>query len=117
MKLLVGKKLIAVVALAVLLLIIISAVSRGSGARLLATAGWVTHTHETVAKLETMSHWIERAETAQRDGFSIHSREYYHLVLDLLQPRGMASLLLAHHEGDLLAGGDLDLGGHRDLVL
>ncbi|MGI8827550.1 MAG: lipid II:glycine glycyltransferase FemX [Chloroflexota bacterium] len=42
--------------------------------------------------------------TAQRDGFSIHSRDYYRLLLQTLQPRGMATLLLAHHEGDLLAG-------------
>ncbi|MBV9278819.1 MAG: peptidoglycan bridge formation glycyltransferase FemA/FemB family protein [Chloroflexi bacterium] len=42
--------------------------------------------------------------TAQRDGFSIHGRDYYRLVLQTLQPRGMANLLLAHHEGELLAG-------------
>ncbi|HEX8918149.1 MAG TPA: peptidoglycan bridge formation glycyltransferase FemA/FemB family protein, partial [Chloroflexota bacterium] len=42
--------------------------------------------------------------TARRDGFSIHGLDYYRLVLDELQPRGMATLLLAHHEGDLLAG-------------
>lgn len=42
--------------------------------------------------------------TAQRDGFSIHGREYYRMVLEILQPRGMADLLLAHHEGDLLGG-------------
>jgi lipid II:glycine glycyltransferase (peptidoglycan interpeptide bridge formation enzyme) len=42
--------------------------------------------------------------TARRDGFSIHSLDYYRTVLDSLQPRGMANLLLAYHEGDLLAG-------------
>jgi PAS domain S-box-containing protein len=82
MKLLIGKKLIASFTLALLLLIAISAVSRGSGARLLATAGWVTHTHETVAKLEAMSHWIERAETAQRD-FLIHGEDSYLAPYDL----------------------------------
>jgi PAS domain S-box-containing protein len=67
MKLVIGKKLIAAFGLAVVVLLAISVVSRGSAARLLATASWVTHTHETVAKLETISHWVERAETAQRD--------------------------------------------------
>ncbi len=67
MKLVIGKKLIAAFSLAVLVLLGISVVSRDSAARLLATAGWVTHTHETVAKLESISHWVERAETAQRD--------------------------------------------------
>jgi PAS domain S-box-containing protein len=67
MKHVIGKKLIAAFGLAVLVLLSISVVSRGSAARLLATAGWVTHSHETVAKLETISHWVERAETAQRD--------------------------------------------------
>lgn len=42
--------------------------------------------------------------TAERDGFSIHPEEYYRTVLEELQPPGMAELLLAEHEGDLLAG-------------
>jgi len=44
------------------------------------------------------------AVTAQRDKFSIHGLEYYRQILAELQERGMASLLLAHHGGDLLAG-------------
>ncbi|MDQ2745358.1 MAG: peptidoglycan bridge formation glycyltransferase FemA/FemB family protein, partial [Chloroflexota bacterium] len=42
--------------------------------------------------------------TARRDGFSIHGLEYYRLALEVLGPPGLARLLLAHHEGDLLAG-------------
>lgn len=42
--------------------------------------------------------------TARRDGFSIHGLEYYRLALEVLEPPGLARLLLAHHEGDLLAG-------------
>lgn len=42
--------------------------------------------------------------TAQRDGFSIHGIDYYRLVLAMLSRSGMATLLLAHHGGDLLAG-------------
>jgi lipid II:glycine glycyltransferase (peptidoglycan interpeptide bridge formation enzyme) len=42
--------------------------------------------------------------TAERDRFSIHGPEYYRDVLDVLGRRGMAALLLAEHEGDLLAG-------------
>lgn len=69
--------------------------------RLAAKKGVVVET----AGADAVDAWYDMyAETAQRDGFSIHGREYYHLVLDLLQPRGMASLLLARHEGDLLAG-------------
>lgn len=49
--------------------------------------------------------WYDMFETtAGRDGFTIHSRAYYRRVMDILQPKGMANLLLAHHEGDLLAG-------------
>jgi lipid II:glycine glycyltransferase (peptidoglycan interpeptide bridge formation enzyme) len=44
------------------------------------------------------------ATTAQRDGFTIHSLEYYREVMRALHPAGMVNLLLAHHEGDLLAG-------------
>jgi PAS domain S-box-containing protein len=75
-KLVIGKKLLAAFGLAVVVLLAISVVSRGSAARLLATAGWVTQTHETVAKLETISHWVERAETAQRD-FLILGEDIY----------------------------------------
>lgn len=42
--------------------------------------------------------------TAQRDGFTIHEPAYYRTVLDVLQPCGMADLLLATHDDDLLAG-------------
>lgn len=49
--------------------------------------------------------WYDMYEvTAERDAFGIHDRDYYRLVLQTLQPHGMANLLLAHHEGDLLAG-------------
>jgi PAS domain S-box-containing protein len=76
MKLVLGKKLIATFSLAVLVLLVINVVSRGSATRLLATAGWVTHSHETVAKLETISHWVERAETAQRDFLILGEARY-----------------------------------------
>jgi lipid II:glycine glycyltransferase (peptidoglycan interpeptide bridge formation enzyme) len=55
--------------------------------------------------LDDLEDWYTMFEaTARRDGFSIHGLAYYRLVLEVLQPRGMANLLLAHHEGDLLAG-------------
>jgi PAS domain S-box-containing protein len=75
MKLLIGKKLIAAFGLAVLLLTI-GAVSRASTARLLATAGWVMHSHQTMAKLETMAYWVERTETMQRDFLMIDEDSY-----------------------------------------
>jgi peptidoglycan pentaglycine glycine transferase (the first glycine) len=42
--------------------------------------------------------------TAERDRFTIHRIEYYRDLLAILGAAGHASLLLAHHEGDLLAG-------------
>jgi lipid II:glycine glycyltransferase (peptidoglycan interpeptide bridge formation enzyme) len=54
---------------------------------------------------EGVDAWFDMYElTAQRDGFTIHGREYYRDVLRCLAPAGMATLMLAHHEGDLLAG-------------
>lgn len=41
--------------------------------------------------------------TAARDGFSIHSQAYYEAAHDLFAPRGCGRLLLAEHEGQLLA--------------
>jgi peptidoglycan pentaglycine glycine transferase (the first glycine) len=42
--------------------------------------------------------------TAERDGFGIHSREYYETVHRLLVPADQGRLLLAEYEGQLLAG-------------
>lgn len=42
--------------------------------------------------------------TAMRDGFSVHEQKYYCDVLRSLQNAKLATLLLAHHDGDLLAG-------------
>ncbi len=44
------------------------------------------------------------ASTAERDGFTIHGLEYYKVVMENLGAAGQAHLLLAHHDGDLLAG-------------
>ena len=44
------------------------------------------------------------AATSERDVFTIHSLDYYRDVMRILGTRDMASLLLAEHEGDLLAG-------------
>ena len=42
--------------------------------------------------------------TAERDGFGIHSRAYYDTGHRLFVPQGRGCLLLAEHEGRLLAG-------------
>jgi lipid II:glycine glycyltransferase (peptidoglycan interpeptide bridge formation enzyme) len=42
--------------------------------------------------------------TAGRDQFGIHSRAYYETVHRLFVPSGRGRLLLAEHEGELLAG-------------
>jgi lipid II:glycine glycyltransferase (peptidoglycan interpeptide bridge formation enzyme) len=58
--------------------------------------------------------WYRMYEvTSQRDTFSIHGLAYYRTVLGVLQPRGMADLLLAYHEGDLLAGIIVFAFGHE----
>lgn len=55
--------------------------------------------------VDDLEAWYEMFRaTAHRDSFSIHGLDYYRTVLGILQPRGMATLLLADHEGDLLAG-------------
>ncbi len=41
--------------------------------------------------------------TGGRDGFGVHSLEYYQRVYDLFHPAGMCELLAAEHEGRLLA--------------
>ncbi len=40
--------------------------------------------------------------TSARDGFPVHSREYYHTAYRLFVPAGMARLFLAFYEGELL---------------
>jgi lipid II:glycine glycyltransferase (peptidoglycan interpeptide bridge formation enzyme) len=42
-------------------------------------------------------------ETGGRDGFGVHSLEYYRRAYDLFHPGGMADLLVAEHEGQALA--------------
>jgi lipid II:glycine glycyltransferase (peptidoglycan interpeptide bridge formation enzyme) len=42
--------------------------------------------------------------TAERDGFGIHSLAYYETVHQLFVPPGQGCLLLAEHDGQLLAG-------------
>lgn len=42
--------------------------------------------------------------TGQRDGFGVHSREYFQRVFDLFEPRGMCNLLVAEYAGRPLAG-------------
>jgi lipid II:glycine glycyltransferase (peptidoglycan interpeptide bridge formation enzyme) len=41
--------------------------------------------------------------TGERDRFGVHSREYYQLAYDLLQPKQMGELLVAEFEGKPLA--------------
>lgn len=44
------------------------------------------------------------AETGARDGFGTHSAAYYQKVFDEFAPAGQAALMLAHFEGQPLAG-------------
>ncbi len=57
------------------------------------------------ARADDLEEWYEMYElTAKRDGFVIYRLEYYRRVLDILGESGLARLLLARHDGDLLAG-------------
>jgi lipid II:glycine glycyltransferase (peptidoglycan interpeptide bridge formation enzyme) len=42
--------------------------------------------------------------TGQRDGFGVHSREYFQKAFDLFEARGLCTLLIAEYEGRPLAG-------------
>lgn len=49
--------------------------------------------------------WYRLLETTRdRDGFGIHTLDYYRSVWEQLTPRGELRLLLAEHDGQLLAG-------------
>lgn len=51
--------------------------------------------------------------TSQRDGFGVHSREYYSKVFDLFHPKDEAELFMAAHEGQTLAGLMVFIRGKR----
>lgn len=57
------------------------------------------------ARCEEINRWYGMyGGTAARDGFTVHGLQYYRDVMEVLRPSDIASLLLAEHEGDLLAG-------------
>lgn len=57
------------------------------------------------AGCEEIDRWYGMYErTAARDGFTVHGGQYYRDVMAVLGPPGVACLLLAEHESDLLAG-------------
>lgn len=41
--------------------------------------------------------------TGERDGFSVHSQEYYRRAYELLHPKGIGEILVAEYEGKFLA--------------
>ena len=55
--------------------------------------------------------------TGERDGFGIHSREYYERAYQLLHPKGMGELLLAEYEGKPLAALFVARNGNRAYYL
>lgn len=69
--------------------------------RLAAKKG-VTVSSGGVADLDSWYRIFEA--TAERDIFTIHGLGYYRQILQVLGANDMARLLLAHHDGDLLAG-------------
>lgn len=55
--------------------------------------------------------------TGERDGFGVHSREYYQRAYDLLRPKQMGELLLAEYEGKPLAALFVARNGNRAYYL
>ena len=55
--------------------------------------------------------------TGKRDGFGVHSREYYQRAYDLLHPKQMGELLLAEYEGKPLAALFVARNGNRAYYL
>ena len=55
--------------------------------------------------------------TGGRDGFGIHSREYYQRAYELLQPKGMAEILVAEYAGKPLAALFVARNGKRAYYL
>lgn len=77
----------------------------------LATRKGVTVTAGSLADVDA---WYDIFRvTADRDRFGIHERDYYRLVLKILGPEDTARLLLAWHDGDLLAGIVVFCFGHE----
>jgi len=57
---------------------------------------------QPAADLETFHRLM--LETGERDGFGVHSLEYYRRAYELFHPRGECELLLADHAGQVLGG-------------
>jgi len=55
--------------------------------------------------------------TGGRDGFGIHSLEYYKRAYELLQPKGLGEILVAEYEGKPLAALFVSRNGHRAYYL
>jgi len=55
--------------------------------------------------------------TGGRDGFGIHSLEYYKCAYELLQPKGLGEILVAEYEGKPLAALFVARNGHRAYYL
>lgn len=55
--------------------------------------------------------------TGGRDGFGIHSLEYYQRAYELLQPKGLAEILVAEYEGKPLAALFVARNGNRAYYL
>ena len=55
--------------------------------------------------------------TGGRDGFGIHSLEYYKRAYELLQPKGLGEILVAEYEGKPLAALFVARNGHRAYYL
>lgn len=83
--------------------------------RLAGRRGVTVRTAET---LEDLRQWYQLMQvTAERDQFGIHTYEYYAQVWQLFRPLNQVQLLLAEHDGRLLAGIFLGIFARQGLYL
>jgi peptidoglycan pentaglycine glycine transferase (the first glycine) len=67
---------------------------------------------------EDIQHWYDLMQvTSERDIFAVHTLEYYRVALQFFQEANQARLMLAEHEGKLLAGIFVTLVGKEGIYL
>jgi methyl-accepting chemotaxis protein len=94
MKWLIGTKIATAFGLALVALSVVGAVAYDSTTKLIESAGWVTHTHEVINRLDELLSALKDAETGQR-GYVITGEDRY------LQPYEGARDVVAHKINDL----------------
>jgi peptidoglycan pentaglycine glycine transferase (the first glycine) len=68
--------------------------------------------------LEDLQRWYDlMGVTSERDRFAVHTLDYYQKAWEVMRPANQARLLLAEHQGKLLAGIYVTLVGREGIYL